>query len=414
MGVVVTILIADHIYTPEGYLTGKAIAFDAAIQAIAPADILTAQFPEAKIIRTAPYSILYPGLINTHVHLEFSSNSTTLAYGDFIPWLHSVIVHRNDLIESCDDARMAEACHEMLQSGITSFGAISSFGMELEVCKRAPQKVTFFNELIGSDAKTADMLYNDFLERVKHSESTTPDEHITPAIAIHSPYSVHPIVLDRAVALAKSRHCPLSTHFLESPAEREWLESNAGGFAAFFEQFFGSTQAVTTIEEFMHRFDSYPTHFVHCTQTTKEEKDYLASQGHSIAHCPRSNRLLGCGRLAIEEVAAPLSIATDGLSSNWSLNLWDELRAALMLHHKGPLSKMADRFIRSVTTDAATAIRSDAGRLEAGAPADIIVVTLPSRCEQENMLSLHAILHTHAAASVYIDGESVHEEPLQK
>ena len=155
----------------------------------------------------------------------------------------------------------------------------------------------------------------------------------------------------------------------------------------------------------MHRFDSYPTHFVHCTQTTKEEKEYLASRGHSIAHCPRSNRLLGCGRLAVEEVTAPMSIATDGLSSNWSLNLWDELRAALMLHHQGSLAKMADRFIRSVTSDAALAIRSDTGRLEVDAPADIIVVTLPSRCEHEDTLSLHAILHTQRVENVYVDGE---------
>jgi cytosine/adenosine deaminase-related metal-dependent hydrolase len=225
-----------------------------------------------------------------------------------------------------------------------------------------------------------------------------------PAISIHSPYSVHPIVLDRAVALAKSKHYPLSTHFLESPAEREWLESNAGGFAAFFKQFFGSTQAVTTVEEFMHRFDSYPTHFVHCTQTTSTERAYLASQGHSIAHCPRSNRLLGCGRLPIEDVTSPMSIATDGLSSNWSLNIWDELRAALMLHHQGPLEKMADRFIRSITSDAATAIRSDAGRLEVDAPADIAVVTLPARCDHSSSLSLHAILHTQRVESVYIDG----------
>jgi len=402
------ILIADHICTPEGYLTGEAIAFDETIRAIGSADTLTGQFPKAEIVRTAPHSILYPGLINTHVHLEFSSNQSTLEYGDFMPWLHSVITHRDDLVSSCDDARMAEACEEMLKSGITSFGAISSFGMELEVCKRTPQRVTYFNELIGSDAKTADMLYGDFLERVKNSESAATDEKITPAIAIHSPYSVHPVVLDRAVALAKSRHYPLSTHFLESPAEREWLKSNAGGFAAFFGQFFGSTQSVTTIEEFMHRFDNYPTHFVHCTQTTKEEKAYLASRGHTIAHCPRSNRLLGCGRLAIEEVTAPMSIATDGLSSNWSLSLWDELRAALMLHHQGSLEKMADRFMRAVTADAALAIQSDAGRLVVGAPADIVVITLPDRCEKKSALSLHAILHTDSAKSVYINGASIY------
>jgi len=398
------ILIADYIYTPKGYLTGEAIAFDKTIKAIGIASDLTTQYPEAEIIRTLPHSVIYPGFINTHVHLEFSSNYTTLAYGDFMPWLHSVMTHREELIESCDDIRMTEACHEMLQSGITSFGAISSFGMELEVCRKVPQKVTFFNELIGSDAKTADILYGDFLERIKNSESANQAEHITPAIAIHSPYSVHPIMLDRAIALAKSKKYPLSSHFLESPAERKWLESNDGGFAIFFKQFFGATQAITTIEEFIHRFDSYPTHFVHCTQTNSHERAYLASQGHSIAHCPRSNRLLGCGRLPIEDVNTPMSIATDGLSSNWSLSIWDELRAALMLHHYAPLNKTADRFIRAVTSDAAAAIRSNAGRLEIDAPADISIITLPEICSSDT-ISLHAILHTQKAKDVYIDGE---------
>jgi len=119
------ILIADYIYTPDGYQAGKAIAFDRTIKAIGIASDLTTQYPKARIIRTEPHSVVYPGLINTHVHLEFSANYTTLKYGDFIPWLHSVIEHRNDLIESCDNTRMAKACEEMLHSGITSFGAIS-------------------------------------------------------------------------------------------------------------------------------------------------------------------------------------------------------------------------------------------------------------------------------------------------
>jgi len=401
------IVIADYIYTPEGYRTGEAVAFDETIRAIDTAEALSSRYPQANIIRTPAYSILYPGLINTHVHLEFSANRTTLQYGDFMPWLHSVIEHREALIHACDEHLMRDACTEMLHSGITSFGAVSSFGMELDVCKQTPQRVTFFNELIGSDAKTADILYNDFLERIKQSAAADDTERLRPAIAIHSPYSVHPIVLDRAVVLARSEGYPLSTHFLESPAEREWLESNSGGFAAFFRNFFGATQAVTTVEEFMHRFDSYPTHFVHCTQTTKEEKDYLASRGHSIAHCPRSNRLLGCGRLALEEIEAPMSVATDGLSSNYSLNLWEELRAALMMHHQIPLERLADRLIRSVTSDAALAIRSEAGKIVEGAPADLCLVTLPQHCEETEKLSLHAILHTTEASSVYIAGEAV-------
>jgi cytosine/adenosine deaminase-related metal-dependent hydrolase len=351
--------------------------------------------------------VVYPGLINTHVHLEFSANRSDLTYGDFMNWLHSVIEKRDELITRCDHDVMEAAAREMLRSGITHFGAISSFGSDLELCRRTPQRVTFFNELIGSSAQTADMLYSDFLERLNNSMHTAPEERITPAIAIHAPYSVHPVLLTKAVALAREKSFPLSTHFLESPAEREWLEKHSGGFLGFFQKFFSTDRAVTSIEEFMHAFDHYPTLFVHASQTSHAEREALAQRGHSIAHCPRSNRLLGCGRLPIEDVSAPLSIATDGLSSNWSLNLWDELRAALMLHHQGPLPQMAERFIRAVTLDAAHALHSNAGRIVPGAPADLITISLPERVEDPSQLALQTILHTHRADQIFIDGEEV-------
>lgn len=401
------LLIADYIYTPDGFVSDQAIAFDTQILAIDTPVHLAERYPDAERIRTLPHTVLYPGLINSHVHLEFSANRTELTYGDFMAWLDSVIEQRDELVGRCDNATMTAATESMLRSGITSFGAISSFGGDLEVCRRTPQRVTYYNELIGSSAAAADMLYGDFLERLKHSLHADPDDRIRPAIAIHAPYSVHPVLLHKAIALAREKELPLSTHFLESPAEREWLESHAGGFLGFFQKFFATDKAVTSIDEFLHAFDRYPTLFVHCTQTSPSERAHLARHGHTVAHCPRSNRLLGCGRLPIEDLETALSLATDGLSSNWSLNLWDEMRAALMLHHQAPLEKLAERLIRSVTSDAAQAIGSDAGRLEAGAPADLIAITLPDAVETPEQLALHSILHTDEASHVYIDGDRV-------
>ncbi len=402
------ILIADHTFTPGGFVSGYAIAFDAAILAIGAPDRLSTQYPEAEILRTPPHTVILPGLINTHVHLEFSANRTELVYGDFMTWLYSVFEYRDDLIARCDDTMMEAAVNTMLRSGITHFGAVSSFGRDLDVCRRTPQRVTYFNELIGATAAAADMLYNDFLKRLEASSRTDPSERLTPAIAIHAPYSVHPVLLTKAIALAKEKKLPLSTHFLESSHEREWLESHTGGFLGFFQKFFGAEKAVTSIDEFLHAFDTYPTLFVHCTQTTHAEREHLSRHGHAVAHCPRSNRLLGCGRLPIEDLMdAPLSVATDGLSSNWSLSLWDELRAALMLHHQGPLEKIAERFLHAVTRDAARALGSDAGRIAPGAPADLITISLPERVEHREYLALQTILHAEEAQRVFISGEEV-------
>ncbi len=399
------IIVADYIYTPDGFKKYLAVAFTDLIQEIDSLEALTDKYPDAKIIQTEPNSILYPGFINTHIHLEFSANKTSLTYGSFKPWLDSVIEHRDELVSACNNEMMMHQCEEMMRSGITTFGAISSFGNELEVCEKTPQRVVFFNELIGSNAMYADMLYGDFQERVKASQSCEPSSRITPAIAIHSPYSVHPIILQKAVNVAKKKNMPLSAHFLESQAEREWLESSSGTFKEFFLKYFNSSSTVTNIEEFMYAFDSHPTHFTHCVQANEKELEYLAQKGHSVAHCPRSNRYLGCGRLAIEDLPLPFTVATDGLSSNDTLNILDELKAAIMLHNDIPIQELSRKLIHAITADAADILGLNCGKIEVNKLADFAVITLPEKPIREEDLALWSILHTNKASQVYIQGE---------
>jgi cytosine/adenosine deaminase-related metal-dependent hydrolase len=416
------ILVADFIYTPNGFIQNQAVAFTETIQEMGTLDVLKAKYPDAEVIETEKNSVLYPGFINTHVHLEFSANKTSLKYGSFMPWLDSVIEHREDLVGCCDNTVMMNECEAMMRSGVTTFGAISSFGNELEVCEKTPQRVVFFNELIGSNAQYADMLYGDFMERVKASMSCEASSRITPAVAIHSPYSVHPIILQKAVNVAKEHKLPLSAHFLESQAEREWLEHGEGELKGFFKKYFNTEVPVTNIQEFMYAFDTYPTHFTHCVQANQVELDYLAQKGHSIAHCPRSNRYLGVGRLPIEilkELDMKYSIATDGLSSNDSLSILDELRAGLMLHHQAPIQLLATKFIESITSDAADILGLECGRIEVGKLADFALLSLREAPKREEEIALWSILHTKEVSEIYIGGikimpSLIEEETLVK
>jgi len=404
-----TIINPTYLYLNNEFQENLAVAFDKTIQAIDTLENLQKLYPNAKVEKQKENSVLYPGFINTHVHLEFSANKTTLQYGEFMPWLHSVIENREELVGACDNEVMMNACKEMMNSGVTTFGAISSFGTELEVCTKTPQKVIFFNELIGSNATTADMLYADFLERLAESKNCV-EQGVTPAIAIHSPYSVHPIVLQRAVTLAKKEGLAVSAHFLESQAERQWLEHGEGDFLEFFQKFFSTSSPVTNIEEFMNAFNQVPTHFTHAVQATKEELKLLNEKGHSIAHCPRSNRLLGCGRLALEtliENKMPFTTATDGLSSNNTLSIIDELRAALMLHHLGPLEKLASLLIQSITSNPAEIFSLNSGKIEVGRDADFALVTLPAKPSSLESIALQTILHVNGVDELYINGQKI-------
>jgi len=399
------ILLCKYIYTPNGFKENLAVAFDEVIRDIESLDILKDKYPDAQIIDKGENFILYAGFINTHTHLEFSANKTTLNYGDFMKWLDSVIVNRDELVGECDNSLLISSCREMLRSGITSFGAISSFGNEMEVAQQTPQRVVLFNEVIGSVPAYADMLYNDFLERVKESQKCDKDSRVYPAIAIHSPYSVHPIILQKAIALAKKYSLPLSTHFMESKYEREWLDCGEGEFKEFFQKYFNTSTPVTNANEFINAFNGYPSHFVHCVYASQDELNHLKKHNHSIGHAPRSNRYLGCDRLKIEDIDMPMSVVTDGLSSNNSLNIFDELRASLFIHNNQDIDKLADRLIKSITSDGADILGLNTGRIEVGKMADFAIVKLDNIPQNSDKLALWTILHTKEVYSTYINGE---------
>ena len=398
------IISPNYILTPNKLLENLSIAFDKTIVKIAPLEELLQEFPHAKVIQLKENSLLMPGLINAHVHIEFSGNKTALSYGDFMNWLYSVIENREELINGCDIRCMKKAIDSMLACGITTFGAISSHGLDLEACANAPQNVVFFNELIGSQATMADALFTDFLSRLDASKSVKR-EGFTPALAIHSPYSVHPILIKKALGIAKNENLKVTAHFMESEAERNWLDSSEGDFKEFFQTLLKQKSAISGSAEFLDYFNETPTLFAHVVKAKKSELETLASNSHTVIHCPISNRLLGNGSLnikALNEKNIPWIVATDGLSSNYKLDLFEEMKVSLFMHSDMPLLELATALIKGVTVNAASALGLNTGEIVEGKNADMIVLDLDSKPTDE--LAVHLILHRYNIAQVYING----------
>jgi cytosine/adenosine deaminase-related metal-dependent hydrolase len=66
---------------------------------------------------------------------------------------------------------------------------------------------------------------------------------------------------------------------------------------------------------------------VHCVHVDTRDIRILKQRKVHVCLCPRSNAYISCGRPPAEELHAagvPLCLATDGLSSNQDLNLWQE------------------------------------------------------------------------------------------
>ena len=400
------IVLSDVIFTPDTILRNHGIVFDKTIITIAHNDELKATYGDA-CEELGEGSVLMSGLINPHVHLEFSANRSTLTYGEFMPWLSSVISNRDELINSCDTECMQYATQLMLNNGITAFGAVSSYGFDLEACAKTPQKVVFFNELIGSDPLMADALYGDFQERLFASQEVRR-EGFYPSIAIHSPYSVHRILIQKALKYAQAHNTRVTSHFMESLSERQWLDDNSGDFQPFFQNFLKQSQAANTAEEFLQLFNDVPTLFTHAVHANEEELSTISQKGHTIIHCPISNRLLGNGALDIERLNTQKIrwiVGTDGRSSNYTLDLFEEMKIALFMHHNQPLLPLAQRLWRSVTVDAAEALQLNCGSIAPNYDADILIVRVDYPINEQ--LPIHLITQPHQIESIYIQGEKI-------
>ncbi len=399
------IITPHYIYFKDRVSTNLSIAFEKTIQKIAPFDELIKLYPDAEVTTLKENSLLMPGLINAHVHIEFSGNKTSLSYGDFMKWLHSVIENREDLLRGCSQECMDKAINSMLENGITTFGAISSNAMDLQACANAKQNVLFFNELIGTQAMMADTLFADFISRLEASKSIKR-QGFTPAVAIHSPYSVHPILIQKAIEIVKNEKLPLTAHFMESQAERDWLDKSDGDFKSFFNTLFKQNTNVSDSHEFLANFYEVPTLMTHCVQANNAELNTIAKAKHTLIHCPISNRLLGNPTLNIkklDEKNIRWIVATDGLSSNYKLDLFEEMKISLFNHPSMPLLSFAKALIDSVTIHAAEAMGINTGEIKEGKNADMLILDLEKEPNEE--LAIHLILHRYNISKVYINGK---------
>ena len=148
-------------------------------------------------------------------------------------------------------------------------------------------------------------------------------------ISPHAPYTCT-IDLYRAAA---ELGLPVATHLAESDDETEFLRSGRGGWESFADMLvppLGTTGIRALAEAGLLDANVIAAH---CVKADEEEIEILAAHDVAVAHCPRSNGILGCGvapLTALREAGIRVCIATDSPASTPSLDMFDEMRAAIV------------------------------------------------------------------------------------
>ena len=397
------LLVCDDNFT---IIKDGAVVFEDTILDVGTLEDIQNRYQDENIEYLGKNSILMPGLINSHLHLEFSANKTSLKYGNFVQWLFSVITKREELVEKATKELIDSELSTMLQNGTTTIGAISSYGFDMQSCIDTPINVVYFTEVLGSKPEMIDTLFLDFKEKLNLALENKKENFI-PSIAIHSPYSTHPFLIREVLNIAKAKDMAVSAHFQESKAENNWLNHSSGEFETFFKDMLDQHKSLSTPSEFLTLFKGIKKlSFTHCVEANEKELKQIKDLDASIIHCPSSNRLLNNTILNLSYLNdISLAMGTDGLSSNHTLNMFEEMRNSFFAHTNLDVNELAQRLILAATNGGAKALGLKKGILQKGYDADIISFCLPDIVEHPEDLASSIILHTTKANKVYIKGK---------
>jgi 5-methylthioadenosine/S-adenosylhomocysteine deaminase len=323
-----------------------------------------------------PESVILPGFVNAHTHLEYA---TYAGFGDglsFGPWiaLHVERKQRLDLTEMEAGARLGAL--DCLRSGITTVGDCSFSGAAATACADLGLNAIVFLEVFGADASPIRERFEPMRERIAGALSGRVRLGISP----HAPYTCSLELYEACTALG----LPVATHLAESEAETEFLQTGTGDWEAFAHILVpppGDTGIRTLAEAGLLGPQVLAAH---CVQADAEEIELLAAYDVAVAHCPRSNALLGCGiapLAALREAGIRVCIATDSPASTPSFDMFDELRAAVAgarARERRPDALTAAAALELATLGGARALglAAEVGSIVPGKHADVTVLSL--------------------------------------
>jgi 5-methylthioadenosine/S-adenosylhomocysteine deaminase len=320
---------------------------------------------------------ILPGFVNCHSHLEYAVyTGFGDATPDFAEWI-GIHVRRKERLsfeDTVDIARLGAA--ECLASGITTVGDCSFSGAAAPACAALGLRAIVYLEVFGADPVAA----RERFDRLREIAAPALSERVAVGISPHAPYSVSADVY----TMCDSLGLPVATHLSESASELAYLRDGSGPWEAFRELLVAPAE--TTGPRLLAGIGALRPGVVaaHCVMVEPDEMELLAASGVGVAHCPRSNALLGCGIAPVRELLArkvTVGLGTDSPASAPSFDMFDELRAAISFaraRERRPDALSASEALELATLGSARVLGLDAevGSLEPGKAADIVVVSL--------------------------------------
>ena len=354
----------------------------------APADFIAEQTIDAKDM------LAIPGFVNAHTHASMTLLRSYADDMELMTWLNDHIwpveakMISNDIYWGA-----ALAAVEMLESGTTTFADMYGPFMErvADVVTESGMRGVLSRGIIGvapdGEKKLEEniSLYEDY--------NGAANGRIKVMFGPHAPYTCPPDFLKKVAAAAQRLGAEVHIHMNETKAEIEQITKQYG------------KRPFEYVED-TGLFES-PTLAAHCVHLSDDEIAIIKKHHIRVVHNPGSNMKLASGiapvpRLLKEGVT--VALGTDGTSSNNNLDMLQEVQLAALLHKVNeydPLAVPAFEALKMGTEYGAKAVGLDGiGRLEAGAKADIVLVSMKGAAWVPRFNEVSLLVYSGSAADV--------------
>lgn len=328
---------------------------------------------DCAVPQTSPGAVWMPSFVDTHVHCP-QTRIRGSASGPLLDWLSTSVFPEEARLADPEYARFVATafCTRLVQQGTTCaavystsnaqatdilFETMASFDLAGHVGltlmdQGAPDALCVPAEQALADAERLIQKWHGHRDRLFFA--------ITPRFAL----SCSPELMRGAAALAHKYDLLIQTHISENPAE----------IAAVGDMFPDRRDYLDVYAH--HGLCGRHALFAHCIHLSDDAWDRLAAVDAAISHCPDSNFFLGSGCMPIAkpiERGIRMGLGTDvGAGRTFSLRrvAASAYDTGLMTGH--PLTSEA--LLWYATRGGGDALRLPFGRLEVGAPADLVAL----------------------------------------
>ncbi|MPM17065.1 5-methylthioadenosine/S-adenosylhomocysteine deaminase [bioreactor metagenome] len=345
-----------------------------AFVAVAGASILSvgAQRPAGSFDQEldAGGQVLMPGLVNAHTHVPMT---LLRGYGggcDLHTWLTKFIFPAEDRL----DGRAVRAgallgLAELISSGVTTIADMYMFCNE--IARAAADAGINANIARGATLFVPEFDFHTHPACVEMRELAEQwhghnGGQILIDACLHGEYTSRPAVWEAVAGYAKDKGLGMHVHISETRSEHEECISRHG---------------LTPIQA-LDKYGVWDVRAIaaHCVWVTPEDMALMAAKGVSAIHNPVSNLKLGSGVApvpALMKAGVNVALGTDGVSSNNSHDMFEDLKVAAILHNGvtcDPLALLPQDALRMATVNGAKALGRKTGQIRPGYDADLILL----------------------------------------